>query len=224
MRPAAFVARYTVPAIWQRAGLPVPKLKMGGDDGKGACAFLHEADGCTVYDDRPATCRYYPLGLGAIKLRDSPDKMDFYFLVKEPFCKGHDESKQQSVDGFRDSQGVEEYDRRNRGWIDILMKMASWKTIGGPQGKDLSAQTKQMFYMVSTDVDGFRRFVFETRFLGTYLIDPETVEALKVDDEALLQLGFDWLKNVMFNEPTIALREDVLQRAIASAREQVGGA
>lgn len=222
IRPAEFIARYTVPTIWERADLPVPKLKMG-EDGKGPCAFLHEEDGCTVYADRSATCRYYPLGLGAIKLKDSPEQVDFHFLVKEPYCKGHDESKLQSVDEFRTEQGVEEYDRLNHGWIDILMKLASWKTVGGPQGRDVSPQTKKMFYMVSTDVDAFRRFVFETKFLDTYLIDPEVAETLKVDDEALLQLGFDWLKNVMFNEPTIALREDVLQRAIAAKREEVGG-
>ena len=36
-------------------------------------------------------------------------------------------------------------------------------------------------------------------------------------------LGFDWMKNVFFNEPTIALREDVLRQAIAQKREDVGG-
>jgi hypothetical protein len=30
-------------------------------------------------------------------------------------------------------------------------------------------------------------------------------------------LGFDWLKNVLFNEQTINMKEDVLQAAIASA-------
>ncbi len=222
IRPAEFNQRYVVPSMWERADLPVPKLKMG-DGGSGACVFLHEEDGCTVYADRPATCRYYPLGLGAIKLKDSPEQTDFHFLVKEPFCKGHDEDKQQSVDSFRAEQGVEAYDRLNHGWIDIMMKLASWKTVGGPHGKDVSTQTKKMFYMVSTDVDAFRRFVFETRFLDTYLIDDEVAKLLKIDDEALLQLGFDWLKNVMFNEPTISLREDVLQRAIAAVREEVGG-
>ncbi len=42
--------------------------------------------------------------------------------------------------------------------------------------------------------------------------------------EALLQLGFDRLRNVMFNEPTIALKPAVLQEAIGKAREGLGGA
>ena len=103
------------------------------------------------------------------------------------------------------------------------MKMASWKSLGGPMGQDVSTQTKKMFYMVSTDPDAFRRFVFDTKFLDTYDIDEDMVDSVRVNDEALLQLGFDWLRNVMFNEPTIALKQEVLQQAIGKVREGLGG-
>jgi len=222
LRPAEFLERYTYPALWEKSNLPVAKLVMTGEDGKGPCTFLHEEDGCTVYEDRPATCRYYPLGLAAIKLKDSDEKAKFHFLVKEPHCKGHEEDKLQSVEQFRREQEVEAYDEVNQGWMEIHMKMASWITIGGPGGKDVSAQSKKMFYMVSTDVDAFRRFVFETKFLQVYEIDPEAFEVLKFDDIVLLKLGFDWLKNVLFNEPTVSLRESVLKEAIAATRAEMG--
>lgn len=222
LRPRAFLEQYTVPALWEVAGLPVAKLKMSGAGGEGACAFLAE-DGCTVYADRPATCRYYPLGLARMKPKGARTKENFHFLVKEAFCEGHQEDKVQSVDEFRGDQEVRAYDRVNLGWMDILMKMASWKSLGGPQGKDLAPQVKQMFFMVSTDVDGFREFVFETKFLDTYEVDPTAVASIRVDDEALLALGFDWMKNVMFNEPTISLKERVMQEAIADARGDMDG-
>jgi hypothetical protein len=224
MRPAEFLAAYAVPRDWDQAGLPVAKLRAKEDSPRHACVFLDEDDACTVYSDRPATCRYYPLGLGAFKVKDAEEQVDFHFLVKEAHCKGHDESKLQSVAEFRRDQQVGEYDAINRGWMDILMKMASWRSLGGPYGKEVSDQTKRMFYMVSTDIDAFRRFVFETRFLETYMVDEKSVEELRVHDEALLQLGFDWMKNVLFNEPTISLREDVLRQAIAARREEMGGA
>ena len=41
-------------------------------------------------------------------------------------------------------------------------------------------------------------------------------------DEALICLGLDWLKNVLFNEPTMEIRE-VLQQAIAKARTETAG-
>jgi hypothetical protein len=213
---------HTVPAIWEKSGLPVAKLKMAGDDGKGACVFLDPGKGCTVYEDRPATCRYYPLGLAAIKMKDAEHKDQFHFLVKKSHCKGHSEAKTQTVAEFRTEQQVDDYDQHNQGWIDLMMKMVSWKTLYGPQGRDVSAQTKQMFFMVSTDVDMFRRFVFESKFLKTYEIAAEAIEELKTNDEALLLLGFDWLKNVLFNEPTIAMKQEVLREGIAKSRSDLG--
>ncbi len=216
-----FLAEYTVPAMWEPAGLPVAKLKMCGEAGEGPCAFV-EDEGCSVYDDRPVTCRYYPLGRGTFKTKDAAAEDDFFFLVKESHCQGHVEAKTQSVEEFRAEQGVADYDALNRGWMDILMKMASWKTLGGPYGKDVNTRTKQMFFLVSTDVDGFRRFVFDTRFLQTYDIDDAMTERLKTEDETLLQLGFDWLKLIMFNDSHLKMREDVLHEAIAAARSDMG--
>lgn len=222
MQPKDFLLEFTLPDIWEKNGLPICKLRMTGEDAKGPCVFMDDDAGCTVYESRPATCRYYPLGMATVKMKDAETKDDFHFLVKEPHCKGHDEDKLQSVSGFMTEQGVTWYDGVNRGWYDIMMKMASWKVLGGPGGKDIPQQTKRMFYMVSTDIDAFRRFVFESKFLDTYLIDDEAHDILKSDDEALLTLGFDWMKNVMFQEPTISMRENVLQGAIAKARENLG--
>lgn len=222
MRPGEFVGHYTVPALHPGSGLPVCKLVMSGKEGDGPCVFMDEDTGCTVYDSRPVTCRYYPLGLGAVKMKGHKERQDMYFMVKESHCKGHAEETEQTVGEFREDQGVEEYDQINAGWIDILMKMASWRSIGGPMGRDVSQQTKKMFYMVSSDIDAFRKFVFETKFLATYEIDDELLEAIKTDDLALLQLGLGWLRNIMFNEPTIAMKRDVLQGAMSAARHDYG--
>lgn len=224
MSPSEFLAKYTVPDYWGQTKLPVPKLKMAGEDGTTApCPFVTE-EGCSVYSDRPVTCRYYPLGRITVKMKDSDDKDEFHFLVKEEHCRGHDEPREISVDGFREEQGVGPYDDINRGWTDILMKMASWISIGGPYGKTPTEQTQRMFFMATTDVDSLRRFILETKFLDTYEIDAEAVEVIKHDDAMLLQLGYDWLKTILFNEPALPMKEQVLQAAIAKAREDMGAA
>ena len=220
-RPAEFLGQYTVPAVHEPTGMPIAKLGMHGADGKGPCPFV-TAEGCAVHSDRPVTCRYYPLGMVSHKLKDAQKIEDFYFLVREPHCRGHLEPELQSVEEFRRKQGIISYDRINRGWVDILMKLASWKSIGGPMGRAPSLQTKQMFFMVSTDVDRFRGFLAQSRFLQIYDVAAELVERMQVDDEALLQFGFDWLKYVLFNERTIAMRPEVLQPAIAGARAEMG--
>ena len=222
IRPVEFLDRYCYQAQWEKAGLPVAKLRMTGEDGSGPCQFVDDEKGCTVYENRPVTCRYYPLGLAAIKLKGQEGKDSFNFLVKESHCKGHDESKLQSVAQFRKEQGTDDYDQVNAGWIDILMKAASWASIGGPQGREIAPRTQGMFYMVSTDIDAFRRFVFETRFLEIYEIEAQTTEVLKANDAVLLTLGFDWLKHVIFGEPTISMKEAVLKEAIAARREEFG--
>jgi len=222
IRPIEFLDRYCYQAQWDKAGLPVAKLRMTGEDGSGPCQFVDDEKGCTVYENRPVTCRYYPLGLAAIKMKGQEGKENFNFLVKESHCKGHDESKLQSVAQYRKEQGTDEYDQINNGWMDILMKAASWASTGGPYGKEISARTQGMFYMVSTDIDAFRRFVFETRFLEIYEIEKETTEVLKTNDAVLLTLGFDWLKNVIYGEPTISMKESVLREGIAKTRNDFG--
>ena len=219
VKPAEFLKLFTMPAMWHGADMPVAKLRMDGKDGKGQCVFMDEEEGCTVYDDRPVNCRYYPLGMAAVKMKGADGPDDFFFLVKKDHCKGHDENKEMSVKDFREEQGVDPYDEQNRGWVEILMKMSSWKVMGGPNGTVVPDQTKQMFFMATTDVEMFRKFVFESKFLQSYQIDPELVEELRTDDELLLKLGFDWMKNVLFNDPTIKLRQEVLNDSIAQARQ-----
>ena len=224
LTPAEFLEGYTVPAEHTESGMPVVKIKMGGDDGKGPCPLMHQSDGCLVYEARPSACRYYPLGLISVKMKEAEAKEDFHFIVREDHCQGHAEDKRQTVDEFRKEQGAEPYEQVNRGWIDILMKLASWRSLGGVMGKEPSAQVRQMFFMVSTDIERFRRFVFESRFLMIYNIPDEALELARKNDEVLLRLGFDWLKNVLFNEPTIEMHDQVLQDAIAKARTETGGA
>lgn len=217
MAAGEFVERYTIAAYWERAPMPVARLRMRGGGSRGECPFVTDR-GCRVYEDRPVSCRYYPLGLASIKMSETAGKEDFCFLVREDHCRGHDRAKRQTVAEFRAEQGTGDYDRVNRGWIDILMKSASWASLGGPFGKDPEVRVKQMFYMISTDVDSFRRFVLETRFLDSYEVDPRTREAIGSDDEALLRLGFEWMKNVLFNEPTVTVKESVLGKATAGGR------
>ena len=63
-----------------------------------------------------------------------------------------------------------------------------------------------MFYMACYDVDRFRRFVFETRFLERLDVDEARVEAIRNDDEELLDFGAQWLRFALFHDKTMKLR------------------
>jgi hypothetical protein len=70
-----------------------------------------------------------------------------------------------------------------------------------------------MFYTACYDIDTFRSFVFESSFCDKFEIEPEALEELRTQDEALLRLAFRWLRFAMFAEPTMRVREGAVDRS-----------
>ncbi|NOY52172.1 MAG: YkgJ family cysteine cluster protein [Deltaproteobacteria bacterium] len=186
----AFLERYTFPQELEKTDLPVVILKMNEDEIH-SCPFV-SPDGCTLYTDRPATCRYYPIGFAAMKRAPVKDQEDFYFFIREDHCRGFEEDTKWTVNSWREDQEAELYDRMNREWMEILLRK---KALGLAQATDRSLQ---LFYMVSYDIDSFRRFVFDSSFLEKFKVDPEEVEKMREDDVALLQFGLRWLRERLF--------------------------
>ena len=82
----------------------------------------------------------------------------------------------------------------------------------------LTPQQAEMFYMACYDLDRFRRFVFESRFLQLFDIDEVRVESLRSDDEDLLEFALLWLRFSLFGEKTMKIRTEVVE-----GRRQAGG-
>jgi hypothetical protein len=148
-------------------------------DEKKSCPFV-TPEGCTVYEDRPNTCRYYPVGMATLRKKDAEGgKDEFYFMVKEDHCKGFEENKDWTIDEWRKDQEADLYDDMNRGWMEILIKKKSFGEREFPEIKN------QMFFMVSTNTDYFREFVFGSSFLEAYDIPQERIEKVRTDDTEL---------------------------------------
>ena len=62
-----FLAAYTTRHIGPESGLPIVCLKPRAADHL-ACPFV-SPEGCTVYPDRPASCRLYPLARAVSRSR-----------------------------------------------------------------------------------------------------------------------------------------------------------
>jgi len=77
--------------------------------------------------------------------------------------------------------------------------------------KEFPEIKNQMFFMVSTNTDYFREFVFGSTFLDTYDIPVERIEKVRTDDAELLKLGYEWLRSSMFAEDTLKLKEGVAE-------------
>ncbi len=63
-----FINQYCEIEILAKTLLPVITLKMKKDEKK-SCPFV-TAEGCTVYEDRPSNCRYYPVGMATLRKND----------------------------------------------------------------------------------------------------------------------------------------------------------
>ena len=190
----------------------MPGLKLATKEGTQECIYL-TPEGCGVYEDRPSACRYYALGLLAMRKAGSPADEDSYFVVKEDHCLGHFESRTQTVSEYRREQGIEPYDEANREWRRIVLKKRSaGPTIGKP-----SARSFELFFLASYDADGFRAFVASAGFGELFELEPELRQEILTDDEKLMRFGFRFLKQVLFGEFSIPVRK----RAAEQRREQL---
>ncbi len=209
-----FLAQYTVPYEMDGQGMPGVKIRTADDNL--ACPFLSE-EGCSVYEDRPTVCRYYPLCLMAMRKENSSTDEDTYFLIKEDHCLGHNELRPITVRDYRIEQEVAQYDETNREWRQIILKKrSSGPTIGKP-----SPRSFQFFFMGSYNLDGLRNFVFSDGFSDIYDLESAFLEQLKTDEMALLKFGFRLLKQVLFGEKSIPVKADATQKRVQHRREQI---
>ena len=215
-----FISQYGDIQILDKTLFPVVTLKMR-DDEKKSCPFV-TPQGCTVYEDRPNICRYYPVGMATLRKVDAEGgKDEFYFMTKEDHCKGFEEDKQWTIGEWRMDQGADLYDEMNRGWMEILIKKKSHG-----QGKEFPEIKNEMFFKMSFDTDYFRAFVFNSSFLDLYDIPAERIEKVRTDDTELLKLSYEWLRQAIFAEETLPFKEGALEkrkeRADATMRKVYG--
>ncbi len=207
-----FLSLYTYPFEMDGHGMPGVKLKPLEETT--VCPFVTE-EGCGVYEDRPTACRYYALGLMAMRLQDSPTDENLYFKVKEDHCLGHQENQEQTIDEYRKEQGVEEYDQVNRGWQQIILKKRS----AGPAIGRPSPRSYQLYFMACYNVDNFRDFVFSPGFLDSYDLKNENVDELKKDDVAMQLFAFRFLKQVLYAEMSIPLKPEAEAKRLKRLEE-----
>jgi hypothetical protein len=175
------------------------------------CPFVTE-QGCSVYSDRPWACRMYPLGVAKPK-NPSPADQPFYIVLHEELCQGHGQGETRSVGEWIAEQGIEEYEMMGASFQDLVLH-DFWN-----RDAALTPQQAEMFYMACYDLDRFRRFVFESRFLDLFEIDEARIEALRSDDEELLEFALLWLRFSLIGEKTMKIRREVLEARKQAARQ-----
>ncbi len=210
-----FLLRFTTPVFIEKTDMPGVKINL---DENGRCPFVTD-EGCTIYEERPSACRYYPIGMANFHQAgdEGADAEKFFFVVKEDHCKGHDEPKEWTIREWRADQGVDICDEMNNEWMQLVMRRKSY----GFQA-NLSEHGQKMFFMVSTNLEKFKSFVFESSFLDTYIIDDETLEKIKNDDVQLMLFGFKYLAGSLFGAKTLKIKDEKIQARVAKMKASQG--
>lgn len=185
-----FLSRYTMRK--DEGFLPLVIIRMREDKDL-ACPFVSEK-GCQVYDVRPWSCRIAPVDL----------EVDGYsFIFDSNFCHGLNKDLEWTVDEWMENQGMAIYEEKEK----VYEKIPATIQLTGLT--ILDKHIKDVVYMASYDLDGFRQFIFETRFLRVFPIPLDEVEKIKHDDEALLQYSFNWLLREFDVSETMDMMEEL---------------
>lgn len=213
LNSAQFLQQYAVPYEMEKDGIAGVKLKPV-DEGT-QCRFMTD-EGCSVYEDRPTACRYYPVALVSMRKQDEYTDSNYYALVEEEHCHGHQDDRRLTIDEYREEQGLEEYDRHTRGWRQLILKKKS----GGPAIGTPPKKSRQLFFMTCYNIDEFRLFVNSDGFKNSFKLDDETYERINADETELLEFGYRLLRQVLFGEMTIEVSDEAA--AAMSAKAQTG--
>jgi len=199
-----FLRRHTRREVESWSGLPLVLVKPART---GGCPFLGEA-GCTVYGDRPAACRLFPLTQGSELSAEGV--VDHYFLRRLEYCQGFAGEQEWTVAAWQADQCFEDFDRPRRPWLRLLLQQAQ------PARAPQDGRTLSQFYMVAYDLDAFRTFVFESAILPAHGLTLEEARSLRTDDLALLSFSAAYLEHLLFPQEALPLRQ-ALKKALAAS-------
>ena len=195
-----FLKTYTI-ALLGEEGIPLVVLRMMEDENK-TCPFV-TPDGCSIYQDRPWSCRMYPV------FPVSSEEKEF-LIEEKASCLGFREDKQSTTREWKKDQDIDIYDKMNESYKEITHHDYF------QNGNKLDSGKTKLLYTACYDLDAFKRFLFETRFFDIYDVEEEVIEKIKNDEEELLSFGYRWVRFSLFSEDTLKLKDKEMDKLLQS--------
>ena len=187
-----FLKQYCSQHTGPVSGLPIVTLRTKSAPHL-TCPFITTA-GCNVYENRPSSCRTYPLVRAISRSRETGEISERFMVLKEPHCLGFNQNKSQTVRQWIEQQGLADYYAYN----DMLMEIISLKN--QVRSDPLDIKSGHIFHLALYDLDHFRLQIFENNLPGEVEIEPAGLETIKTDDVALLKFGIEWVQRELFGK------------------------
>jgi len=183
-----FIDRHVDIVLRDGHHFPEVLLRMAENE-QHTCPFLTEV-GCSVYADRPDTCRTFPVEQGALFDAATGRSAPVHYFRPPDFCLGAKETQQWTIDSWAQDQEADLYHQMTLRWAEIrrLFQNDPWGA-EGPHG----AKAK-MAFMAAYNLDRFREFLFGSSFFKRYHVKSDLKKKLRISDKALLLFGFEWIR------------------------------
>ena len=153
------------------------------------CPFMTDS-GCSVYSDRPDTCRTFPIEQGMLYNAHKKKNTPVHFFRPPDFCRGPDEDEEWTIAEWSQGQETALYQKMTMRWAEVkrMFQDDPWG-FEGPEGPKA-----KMAFMATYNVDRFRDFIFQSSFFKRYKVKSALLKKLKTDDVQVLKFGFEWVK------------------------------
>lgn len=185
-----FLRKFVLYRVDGGSGFPVLSLRPRGPER--LCPFVTEK-GCSVYEDRPAACRLFPLGRSC-RPRAGEDRVEeFFYLLEMNGCLGILEPRPLSVEEWIQEQGLEVSLEMDDRMLELLFHPA--RDPERPLGDDQLRQVLVACY----NLDRFREFLASSRFFETMVQDRTARARILLDGFELLRLGIAYLRQTLFS-------------------------
>jgi Fe-S-cluster containining protein len=187
-RSDELLAKHAELEIEASSGWPTLRIKLSAD---GRCPFVGDA-GCGVYGHRPTCCRIYPLAR-AVALEGGGEPREIFVVASaSEKCLGFGETGALTVEGWARDQGLDAYRAANNRIARLFLHPDR------PRPLSLSDAQLHAVILALYNLDVFRQSVAQPGFAERFgLADAAVARALS-SDEALLDLGQDWLTAQLF--------------------------
>ncbi|MBU2537714.1 MAG: YkgJ family cysteine cluster protein [Proteobacteria bacterium] len=187
LEASTFLDQYVL--IEHEEGNGFPRIFLGMvDDGQASCPFVTET-GCSVYTDRPAACRTYPLGRGAFTTPDGGHH-EMHVLLSEPHCKGFNEGQLQDITAWQKDQDLATYNAMNDELLSILHH-PRLKNGHQPEAREID------IFLALYTLDTFRNLLLDGNIALPFSVTENELQEIATQDLALLRLGIRWLDHVL---------------------------
>jgi len=129
--------------------------------------------------------------------------MGNYKPIDDAKCGGLADGQTWTLVAWQKSQGIDACNEIDDRYKEITLEEKLLK-------KNMNDAGMLGMFFMAFDIDKFKSFVFESKFLEVFDVSGEEVKKMKESETELLKFAFRWLKFGLIDKKALKMKESVL--------------